>query len=172
DQVDDAFESCFLSNGDLNRYGAGVEALADGINGVLKISAHLVHLINETNSGNAVFIGLAPYGFRLRLDAMHGVKYGDSAIENAQRTLHFSGKVHVAGRIDNVDTNVAPCAGGGGGSDGDAALLLLLHPIHGGGAFMHFANAVRDARIEQDTFSRSCFAGINVGHDPDVAATF
>jgi hypothetical protein len=37
---------------------------------------------------------------------------------------------------------------------------------------MHFANAVRDACIEQDTFSRSCFAGINVGHDPDVAATF
>jgi hypothetical protein len=37
---------------------------------------------------------------------------------------------------------------------------------------MHFTNAMRDARIEQDTFSRSCLAGINVGHDPDVAATF
>jgi hypothetical protein len=37
---------------------------------------------------------------------------------------------------------------------------------------MHFTNAMRDARIEQDTFSRSGLAGINVGHDPDVAATF
>jgi hypothetical protein len=37
---------------------------------------------------------------------------------------------------------------------------------------MHFANAVRDACIEQDAFSRSGLAGINVGHDPDVAATF
>jgi hypothetical protein len=37
---------------------------------------------------------------------------------------------------------------------------------------MHFANAVRDARIEQDSFGRSCLAGIDVGHDSDVAATF
>jgi hypothetical protein len=37
---------------------------------------------------------------------------------------------------------------------------------------MHFANAVRDARVKQDSFGRSRLAGIDVGHDPDVAATF
>jgi hypothetical protein len=103
---------------------------------------------------------------------MHGVKHGYGAVENAQGALHFSSKVHVAWGIDNIDANIAPGASGSGGRNGNAALLLLFHPVHGGGAFMHFANAVRDARIEQDTFSRSCFAGINVGHDPDVAATF
>jgi len=70
------------------------------------------------------------------------------------------------------DADVAPSAGSGRGGNRDSALLLLLHPVHGGGAFMHFTNAVRDAGIEQDTFSRSCLAGINVGHDSDVAATF
>jgi len=161
-----------LSNRDLDGYGTGIKALADGIDGVLKIGAHLVHLVDEANSGNAVFIGLAPYGFRLRLDAVHGIKHRYRAIEDAQRAFDFRGKVHVAGGIDNIDANVAPGAGGGGGGNRNAALLLLLHPIHGGGAFMHFADAVRDARIEQDAFSRSCLAGINVGHDPDVAATF
>src|ERR1044071_2448091 len=172
DQVDDAFKSCFLSDGDLDGYGAGVEAFADGINSMFKIGAHLIHLVNEANSGNAVFIGLAPHGFRLWFYAMHGVKHGDSAVKDAEGSLDLSGKVHVAGRINNVDADVAPCAGGGGGSNRDTALLLLLHPVHGGGAFMHFANAVRDARIKQDTFSRSGLAGINVGHDSDVAATF
>jgi hypothetical protein len=37
---------------------------------------------------------------------------------------------------------------------------------------MHFTNTVRDARVEQDALSRSGLAGINVGHDPDVAAAF
>jgi hypothetical protein len=31
---------------------------------------------------------------------------------------------------------------------------------------------MRDSRVKQHTFSRGGLAGINVGHDPDVAATF
>ncbi len=142
DQVDDSLKSCFLSNGDLNGYGTGVEALADGIDGVLKIGAHLVHLVDEANSRNAVFIGLAPYGFRLRFHAVHGVKHGAGSVEHAQRALHLGGKVHVAGRIDDIDANVAPETSCGGGGNRNAALLLLLHPVHGGGAFMHFIRSV------------------------------
>src|SRR5690349_24114307 len=41
-----------------------------------------------------------------------------------------------------VDLNIAPLAGGRGGSDRDAAFLLLLHPVHGGGALMNFAELV------------------------------
>src|SRR6266567_2470071 len=171
DQVDNALKSSFLSNGNLNSDGTGVEALADGIDGVLKVGAHLVHLVNKANSRDAVFIGLAPYGFRLRLHAMHGVKYGAGAVKHTQRALHLGGKVHVAGCIDNIDADVTPDAGSGGGGNSNAALLLLLHPVHGGGAFMHFANTVRDACIEQDTLGRSGLAGIDVGHDSDVAAT-
>ena len=63
EQINYAFELVFLSDGKLNGYGAGVEALADGIDSMLKIGAHLVHLINKANSRDFVFIGLAPYGF-------------------------------------------------------------------------------------------------------------
>ncbi len=132
-QVDYTFELCFLSDGDLYGYGTGIQALADGIDGVLKISAHLVHLVDEADAGNAVLIGLAPNGFRLRFHAMHGVKHGHGAVEDAQRTLHFSGKVYVTRSINNVDADVAPDTGSGSGRNRNAALLLLLHPVHGGG---------------------------------------
>src|SRR6185437_4304881 len=170
DEIDDSFETSFLSDGDLNSYGTGVEALADGIDGMLEVGAHLVHLFDEANSWDTVFIRLAPYGFRLRLHAMHSVKHGAGSIQHAQRALHLSGEIHVARRINNVDADVAPETRRSGGGNGDAALLLLLHPVHGGGAFMHFADPVRNAGIKKDALSRSGLAGIDVGHDADVPA--
>ena len=171
DEIDYTSEIRFLSDGNLNRYRAGIKPFPDGIDGMLEISTHFVHLINETNARDTVLIGLAPYGFRLRLNPMHGVKHSACAVENAQRALDLGRKIHVAGRIDDVDADVAPEACGRGGGNGDAALLLLLHPIHGSGAFVHFADTVRDARIKKDALSRSGLAGIDVGHDADVPAT-
>jgi hypothetical protein len=64
---------------------------------------------------------------------------------------------------------VAPGAGRRRGRDRDAALLLLLHPVHHGRTFMHLTDLVGDAGIEQDALGRRRLAGINVGHDADVA---
>jgi hypothetical protein len=36
---------------------------------------------------------------------------------------------------------------------------------------MHFADAVRDARIEEDAFGRSRLSGVDVRHDSDIPAT-
>ena len=41
-------------------------------------------------------------------------------------------------------------SGGGSGLDRDATLLLLLHPVHGGGAVVHFTDLVALAGVEQD----------------------
>jgi hypothetical protein len=78
----------------------------------------------------------------------------------------------VAGRIDDVDANAVPGAGGRSGGDGDAALLLLLHPVHGRRTFVHFADTVIDARIEEDALGRRRLTGVDVSHDADVAAFF
>ena len=172
DQIDDAFELIFLADGNLNRDWLGAEALADGIDGMLEIGAHLVDLVDETNSRHAVLIGLPPDFFRLRLHAMHRVKHRDRAVQHAQRALDFRREIHVAGGINNVDANVAPGAGRRGGRNRDAALLLLLHPVHGGSAFVHLSDAVRLSRIKQDALRRSGLAGIDVGHDADVPAAF
>src|SRR4029078_1597198 len=45
----------------------------------------------------------------------------------------------------------------------------LLHPIHDRRAVMDFADPVRDAGVEKDSLSRRGLAGIDVGHDADVA---
>src|SRR5205823_1595768 len=71
-------------------------------------------------------------------------------------------------RIDDVDLHVAPGGSGGGRSDRDAAFLFLFHPVHGGCAFMNFADLVRTSRVIQDAFRRRGFTGIDVGSDADV----
>ena len=58
------------ADGNLNRDGLGIEALADGIDGMLEIGTHLVNLVDEANSRDAVLIGLTPDFFRLRLHAV------------------------------------------------------------------------------------------------------
>ncbi len=154
----------------MNGDGLGIEAFAEGIDGMLEIGAHLINFVDKTNSRHAVLIGLTPDFFRLRLHPMNCVKYRHSAIQNTQRPLHFSGEIDVARGVNNIDANVAPGAGGGGGSDGNAALLFLLHPVHGGSAFVDLSDAVRLSRVKKDALSRSGLAGIDVGHDADVSA--
>ena len=75
----------------------------------------------------------------------------------------------MAGRVDDVEALVVPESGRRGRRDRDAALLLLLHPVHGRGAVMHFADLMRLAGIIEDALGRRRLAGIDVGHDADVA---
>src|SRR4029077_14027530 len=170
DEVDYPFELVFLADGDLNGDGLGIEAFADGVDGMLKIGAHLVNLVDETDTRHAVFVRLTPDFFRLRLHAVDCVEDGYRAIEHAQGALHLGGEIHVAGGVNNIDPNVAPGAGGGGGGNGNAALLLLLHPVHGGCAFVDLSDAVRLSCIEKDALRRSGLTGIDVGHDAYVSA--
>src|SRR5207248_352433 len=130
-----------------------------------------VDLVDEADARHAVLIGLAPDFFRLRLHAVHGVKQSDSAVEDAERALDFRGEIHVAGRINDVDANVFPGTRSCSGGDGDTTLLLLLHPVHGGGAFMDFTDAMGAAGVKEDAFGRGGLTGIDVGHDADVATT-
>src|SRR5438093_8175717 len=168
DEVDHADEPVLGADGKLNRDRVGLELGDDLIEGALEVRPDAIHLVDEAPARHAVFVGLPPDGFRLRLDACDRVEHGDRAVEDAQRPLDFGREVHVARRVDDVDTGVAPEAGGGGGRDGDAAFLLLLHPVHDGSAFVHFADFVRNPGVVQDPFRRGRLPGIDVRHDADI----
>ena len=85
--------------------------------------------------------------------------------------------------VDDVDTHLdvveqlddiilldlVPAAGGGGRCDRDAALALLLHPVGGGGAFMHFADLVNHAGVEKNALGQGGLAGVDVRAYPDIA---
>ena len=137
--------------------------------GAVEIRAHAIHFIDEANARNAVFIGLPPHCFRLRLNARHGVEYRHGSVQHAQTALDFGREIHVTRRVDDVDGAILPFAGGRGRRDGDAALLFLLHPVHDGRAFMHFADLVGLAGVIENALRSGGFAGINVRHDADVA---
>src|SRR5690606_7028414 len=99
-------------------------------------------------------------------------------VEHAHGTLHLDGEVHVAGGVDDVEAvlrvgqvHALPEAGGGGRRDRDAALLLLLHPVHGGGAVVHFTDLVVHAGVEQDALGRGGLASVDVRGNADVAVT-
>ena len=136
---------------------------------VEEVRAGAVHLVDEGDARDAVLVGLAPDRLGLRLDAADGAEDRDRAVEHAQRALDLDGEVDVAGRVDDLDAVVLPVARGRGGGDRDAALLLLDHPVHGRRALVDLADLVRLARVEQDALGRRRLAGVDVGHDADVA---
>src|SRR6202000_793499 len=133
-----------------------------------EVGADLVHFVDEHDAGHVVFVGLTPHGLGLRLNALIAVEHAYRAVEHAQATLDFDGEVDVAGRVDNVEALVLPEGGRRGSRGGGASLLLLLHPVHGRGAVVHFADLMRLAGIVEDALCSRRLPGINVGHDAEV----
>ena len=172
DEVDDAAEAR-----PRRRSGAGAatglapQALADHVRRTRSKSAPTRSiLLTNAMRGTLVLVGLAPDRLGLRLDAADRRRTPRPRRRaRAASARPRSVKSTWPGRVDDVDAVVAPEAGGRGGGDGDAALLLLLHPVHGGGALVDLADLVGDAGVEEDPLGGRGLAGIDVGHDADVA---
>ena len=169
DEIDDADEIGLDADRKLRHERHRAEPVLHHLDAALVIGADAIHLVDEADARHAVFVGLAPHRLGLRLDAGDAIEHGHGAVEHAQRALDLDREIDVAGRVDDVDAVIAPEAGGGGGGDGDAALLLLLHPVHGGGALMDLAKLIGPAGVVEDALGRRRLAGIDVGHDADVA---
>ena len=81
--------------------------------------------------------------------------------------------------IDDVDpvlgklfVHTFPETGGSGGGNRNTPLLLLFHPVHNGGAVMHFTDLVRDAGVIEHTLGGRSLASVDVRHDPDISVAF
>ncbi len=171
-EVDDALEIGFGADRQLNADGTATDAGLDVVDAFVEVGADLIHLVDEDDAGHVVLVGLAPDRLGLRLDALVAVEHADGAVEHAERTLHLDGEIHVAGRVDDVQTLAVPRGRGGGRRDRDAPLLLLLHPVHGRGAVVDFADLMGLAGIVEDTLGRRRLPGIDVRHDAEIAIIF
>jgi hypothetical protein len=169
DEVDDAAVVLLLADRELDRDRVGAELVDHRLDRGEEVGAGAVHLVDERDPRHLVLVRLAPDGLGLRLDAGHGVEDGDRAVEHAQAPLHLDRKVHVPGRIDNVDPMVAPLRGRRRRRDRDPALLLLRHPVHRRGALVDLAHLVGAAGVVEDPLGRRGLAGVDVRHDPDIA---
>ena len=169
DDVDDAAKVLLLADRKLDGHRVGAQAVDHRLHGREEVRTGAVHLVDEGDARDAVAVCLAPDGLGLGLDACDRVEDSDGAVEDAQAALHLDRKVHVPGRIDDVDAKIAPERRRGGGGDRDPALLLLRHPVHDGAALVHLAHLVGAAGVVEDALGRRRLAGVDVRHDPDVA---
>ncbi len=169
DQVHQAHEAGLGADGDLDRHGVGLEPLLHHADHAEEVRAHDVHLVDVSQAGHVVLVGLAPDRLGLGLDAALGAEDAHGAVQHAQGALDLHGKVHVARGVDQVDLVAAPFTGRGRRGDRDAALLLLFHPVHRGHALVDLADAMRTAGVVQDALGSGGLAGIDVRHDADVA---
>ena len=173
EQVDDSREVVAAADRNLHRDRIGSEPFLDGLEAVIEVGTELVHLVDEAQAGNVVPVGLSPDGLGLRLDAFLSVEDGHRTVEHSQRPFDFDGEVDVAGGVDQVDLVFrvveGPRAGGGRRLDRDATFLFLLEEVHGCRAFMHFADLVIHAGVEQDPLRDGGLTGIDVGADADIA---
>src|SRR6056297_2093864 len=182
DEVDDALELVFGPDRQRDRRGGRAGAVLDHLHAVEEVGADLVHLVDEDDARHLVAVGLAPDRFGLRLDPGVAVEKRDRAVEDRERALNLDGEIDVPRRVDDVEAELRVRRAFGGGvvltlpegrrgrrGDRDATLLLLLHPVHRGGAIVDFADLVGAAGVEKDALGRRRLAGIDVGHDADVA---
>ena len=167
-QINDALKFVFLANRQLNRNRIGIQTVFHHLYGIVKVSSHDVHLIDEGHPGNVVLVSLAPHIFRLWLHAAFGTEDTHRSVQNAQGALYLNGKINVSRRINDIDAVFLPKTGGRSGRNGDTALLLLLHPVHLGGSFMGIADLMGLTGIEQNTFRQRGLTGVNVRHNPNI----
>ena len=173
-KVYQSLELVLGTDGQHNRKRRGSEVLLDLGAYREEVGARAVHLVDVTDTGHVVLVGLTPYGLRLGLHAAYGAEGGDRTVEHAQRTLHLDREIDVSRGVDQVDLIlvilVMPESGRRSRGDRDTALLLLDHPVHRSAALVHLADLVGLTRVEKDSFGRSGLTGIDVSHDTDVAS--
>jgi hypothetical protein len=83
DNVDVSREQLTGPNRQLNRIGVFGKAIFDHPHAAVEVGADPVHLVGEDDARDAVAVGLAPYGFRLGLDAGDGIEKSDRSVEYA-----------------------------------------------------------------------------------------
>ena len=130
-QVNNAVEVVFSTDRQLQNQRLCAEAVDDGLNGEVEVSAQLVHLVHEADTRDVVLSSLTPNLLGLGLHAFFAVEHCNSTVQDTQGTLHLNGEVHVTGGVDDVDLVTLPETGHSSGGNGDAALFLLLHPVGG-----------------------------------------
>ena len=171
-QVDHTGEFVFGTNWHLDWKRRNVQAFLDGLNGVVEVGPHLVHLVSEDQPRNVEVVGLTPNGFSLWFNTGLGIKNGYSTVEHPEGTFNFDSEVHVSWGVDDVDPGILPNGRSSGRSDRDPTFLFFIHPVHLGSPIVGFTNLVNLTGVVQNPFSGGRLPGIDVGHDPNVTGLF
>ena len=140
---------------DLPKHTAGIRAAA-------------VDLVHEDEGGNAQPLQRPHQHSRLRLHALHGGEHQHGAVEHAQHPFHFGDEIRVAGRVDQVDRDVADNERDDRGFDRDAALPFKGEGIGLGTAFIDAPDRVDHAGGVEQPLGQACLTGVYMRQNPEV----
>ena len=84
-------------------------------------------------------------------------------IQHLQRTLHFSGKIHMTRGIQQRQLCILPGQHGLLGKDGNTTVALLLVCIQKSIAVIYAAQFSQIARGIQQRFTQRCFSRVHMG---------
>ena len=135
------------------------------------VGAGAIDLVDEDQRRDAEPPQRAEEQRRLGLDALDRGDDEDRAVEDAEDALDLGDEVGVAGRVDEVDREVAEGERGDGRLDRDAALALELEGVGLGGAGVDAADAVDRAGVVEESLGEGGLTGVDVGQDSEIERT-
>ena len=172
DQIHQSLQVGLQPDRQLNGHRVMPEFVTQLLNHPSGVGAAAVAFIDEGRARNLVAFHLLIHRDGLRLNPPDRTQHQNGAIQNAQRSFHLYGEIHMPRCVDNIDLVVSPFAESCGRGDGDTALSFQLHRVHGG-ADAVFSLDVMDGMdafgVVKDSFGQGGFSGIDVGADADVS---
>ena len=130
-----------------------------------------VELVDEDQRRHAQPLQRAHQHARLRLHALDRRDDQHGAVEHAQHALHLGDEVGVAGRVDQVDGDVADRERDDRGLDRDAAPALERERVGLRVAVVDAAELVDDAGGVEQPLGEGGLTGVDVRQDPQVQGT-
>ena len=139
--------------------------------GARDVGALQIDLVDDGNNFEAVIDRKVGVGEGLRFDSLRSIDHEQRAFARRQRARDFVGKIHVAGRVDQVElVRLAVVRGvhhaDGVGLDGDAALALQIHGVEH--LRLHLARSERSGQLQQAVRQRG-FTVVDMRDDRKVA---
>ena len=134
----------------------------------VRVGACPVDLVDEDQGRDTDPLQRPEQERRLRLDALDGGDDEHRAIEDAEDAFDFRDEIRMAGRVDEVDREIADQERGDRGPDGDAAFAFELERVGLGGSGVDGADAVDGAGGEEKSLGESGLTRVDVGEDAEI----
>ncbi len=170
-QIDDTNEVLFDTDRQHHHQRVSCQYFIDLIDHTVEVSAHTIHFVDEDDTGDLGFIGVAPVGLGLRFNTTGSTENTDTTVEHLQGAVHLDGEIHMSRGINDVHAVAFPLTGGGSGLNSNSPLGFLLHEVGGRLTIMHLTGLVDLTCQLQDALGGGRFTSIHVSEDTDVAVT-
>ena len=103
DQIDHAFETLLLADGQLDRHHAASENILQRFHGALEAGQFAIHPIDNERTRDIVFGGEIPDFFGDHLHAGGGINQNQRGIGGDQRGFSFVDEGAVTRRVEQID---------------------------------------------------------------------